>query len=132
MDPIYVPINESELNLEKKRDQDFWKTRSLIDGGEEAHFIEKDYGILFRSANGEYSIFIYLKLCYSVLQMSHYSKISLQYLRRKLYPFLKKSFYWATMQVDCYAVSRKFLSFPQNRVLFLRHKKPLNMYPVLL
>ena len=128
-EPPLVPITRDELVYEQTNDKDCRNIVARLARGEGLPFAVDDQGILFRTTAGDQQIYIPRPLRDRVLRLSHYSKLSGHPGGRRLYHFLRRSFYWPSMAVDCYGVAKNCPSCARNRVLLRKHQKEMKLFP---
>ena len=130
-EPALTPITHSEILLEQQRDALCTEIRSKMEQGDvnQRSFMVDDEGILLRTASGGHQIVVPTSLQPRVLRIAHYSKISGHPGGRRLYQYLRRNFYWPSMAVDCYAVSKNCVQCARNRVRLRQHQKELRLFP---
>lgn len=129
VEPLNVPITEEELFLEQAEDKFCKSLVSRLNRGDKVPFSCNLEGVLCRFADGNDRLVLSGSLQQRVLQLSHRSEMAGHLGGPRLYYFLRKSFYWPTMAMECYAVARNCITCCRNRVLLRRNQKLIKLFP---
>lgn len=100
-----------------------------MDEGIGVPFQVDEGGILGRTAEGHPQVVIPQSLQSRVLHMAHHAKAAGHPGGRKLYYTLRRSMYWPTMSMDCYATVRACVSCARNRVKLRRNSTEMKLFP---
>lgn len=121
-------ITPEELIREQQLDLFFTKVRSRINGGEQLPLAANNQGYLVRTVKSTPQIVVPHTLQRRVLRLSHHSKLGGHPGGRKLYPTLRRDFYWPEMSLDCYALLRECVPCARNQVRLRKHAKQLQLF----
>ena len=129
--PDLAPIMPIELRRAQESDFELRSLRSRLERGVDNRlpYALDDDGLIYRSADGHKQLLIPRSLQPRVLQLSHYAKMAGHPGGRRLYHFLKRNFYWPSMSLDCYGVSRNCVQCARNRVRLRRGSKEMQLFP---
>ena len=128
-EPLPPQISLDELRREQNVDSFCRQTRARLRRGERLPFADNPSGFLCRYATEREQVVIPATLQARVLRLSHFNVTAGHPGGRRLYYYLSRYFYWVSMSLDCYAVSRNCTTCAKNRILLRKNATQMTLFP---
>ena len=128
-DPSFTPITEEELVTSQFSDQFCSAVRRQLGKGVVLSFFDNEDSILCRRSPYGDQIVVPHNLKQKVLHIYHYSRLAAHPGGRKMYHSIRRSMYWPSLAIDCYATVKKCPTSAKNRLKLRRNVSTLKLFP---
>lgn len=130
-DSPLVPITTAKMLREQQIDRFCSSTVTRLPSNKHLAFSQTEEDILFRLAYEAAQAVAHKALQTTALHHLYYTKTIGHPRHRRLYHFLRRSFYWPFNSIACYATVHKCVPYTRNRFNLYRHSMPMKFFPAL-
>lgn len=127
-DPPLVPIFSTGMPREQQNNHFCRDIVARLHVGEDLAFSKCEEATSFFKAYGDEQIVVTMAPQTRILHLCRYAKLSGHPSERRLYHFLRHSFSWPSVSVNCYITLRNFVTCARYRVNLCRYSKPTKIF----